>query len=153
MKTKSRKRLHQCYLAVLTVAAMAAALPAMATLLGTPPIIIAHRGASGYLPEETLESYILAVQLRADFIEPDLWLSKDGVLVARHDGTLNPTTNVATYALTHPAILALGTGNPNNLQYAISDFTFAQIQELTATRRNAAGFRTPDPETPRRVTP
>jgi len=144
MKTKSRKRLHQCYLAVLTVAAMAAALPAMATLLGTPPIIIAHRGASGYLPEETLESYILAVQLRADFIEPDLWLSKDGVLVARHDGTLNPTTNVATYALTHPAILALGTGNPNNLQYAISDFTFAQIQELTATRRNAAGFRTPD---------
>jgi glycerophosphoryl diester phosphodiesterase len=34
--------------------------------------------------------------MRADFIEPDLWLSKDGVLVARHDGTLNPTTNVAT---------------------------------------------------------
>jgi len=113
--------------------------------MGAAPIIIAHRGASGYLPEETLESYQLAVQMRANFIEPDLWLSKDGVLVARHDGTLNPTTNVATYALTHPEILALGTGNPNNLQYAISDFTFAQIQQLTATRRNAAGFRTPDP--------
>jgi glycerophosphoryl diester phosphodiesterase len=73
--------------------AFAAALPAHATLDGAAPLVIAHRGASGYMPEHTLAGYELAVKLGADYIEPDLQLTKDGVLVAMHDTTLNRTTN------------------------------------------------------------
>ncbi|TVR53528.1 MAG: glycerophosphodiester phosphodiesterase [Puniceicoccaceae bacterium] len=57
--------------------------------------IIAHRGASGYLPEHTLESYALAYGMGADFIEPDLVLTRDGVPIALHDLTLEATTDVA----------------------------------------------------------
>ena len=60
------------------------------------PQVIAHRGASGYLPEHTLGGYELAIRMGADFIEPDLQITKDGALVAIHDDTLNRTTNVAT---------------------------------------------------------
>lgn len=60
------------------------------------PIIIAHRGASGYLPEHTLEAYTLAIQQGADFIEPDLVMTKDGHLVARHDNVLDLTTDVGS---------------------------------------------------------
>ena len=49
------------------------------------PIIIAHRGASGYRPEHTLEGYRLAIEMGADFIEPDLVSTRDGHLVARHE--------------------------------------------------------------------
>lgn len=59
------------------------------------PLIIAHRGASGYLPEHTLEAYRLAAELGADFIEPDLVFSKDGHLVVRHDHYLSVSTDVA----------------------------------------------------------
>lgn len=59
------------------------------------PIVIAHRGASGYLPEHTLPAYLIAIEQGADFIEPDLVMTKDGRLVARHDNVLNLTTDVA----------------------------------------------------------
>ena len=59
------------------------------------PLIIAHRGASGYRPEHTLEAYRLAVEMGADFIEPDLVSTKDGVLVARHENEIGRTTDVA----------------------------------------------------------
>ncbi len=65
------------------------------TLTGKPPLVIGHRGASGYLPEHTLESYARAIQLGANFIEPDLVSTSDGVLVARHEPMLSGTTNVA----------------------------------------------------------
>ncbi len=55
------------------------------TLDGKPPLVIAHRGASGYLPEQTLEAYARAIELGADVIEMDLVSTKDGVLIARHD--------------------------------------------------------------------
>jgi len=58
------------------------------TLNGRPPLLIAHRGASGYLPEHTLAAYSLGIDQGADFIEPDLVLSKDGVLHARHEPML-----------------------------------------------------------------
>ncbi|MEN9527307.1 MAG: hypothetical protein RLY56_1258, partial [Pseudomonadota bacterium] len=48
------------------------------------PIVIAHRGASGYRPEHTLEAYLLAIDMGADYIEPDLVATRDGYLVARH---------------------------------------------------------------------
>src|SRR5437868_14147819 len=59
------------------------------------PLVIAHRGASGYLPEHTLEAYALAIEMGADFIEPDLVSTKDGVLVARHENEIGETTDVA----------------------------------------------------------
>jgi glycerophosphoryl diester phosphodiesterase len=62
------------------------------------PLVIAHRGASGYRPEHTLESYRLAIELGADYIEPDLVATRDGVLVARHEPDISLTTDVATRA-------------------------------------------------------
>src|SRR5829696_6007822 len=59
------------------------------------PIVIGHRGASGYRPEHTLASYRLAAEQGADYIEPDLVITKDGVLVARHEPEIGGTTDVA----------------------------------------------------------
>src|SRR3546814_7133281 len=70
---------------------------AQPTLDGQPPIVIAHRGASGERPEHTLASYRLAIEQGADFIEPDLVLIKDGVLVARHENEISETTEVAAH--------------------------------------------------------
>ncbi|AUB34764.1 glycerophosphoryl diester phosphodiesterase [Nostoc flagelliforme CCNUN1] len=70
-----------------------------------PPIIIAHRGASGYRPEHTLAAYELAIPaagcayaLGADYIEPDLVSTKDSVLIARHENKISETTDVASHA-------------------------------------------------------
>ena len=69
---------------------------ALPTLDGKPPLLIGHRGASGYLPEHTLEAYQLAITQGADVIEPDLISTKDGVLIARHDPNLITSTDVAS---------------------------------------------------------
>jgi glycerophosphoryl diester phosphodiesterase len=61
------------------------------------PIVIAHRGASGYVPEHTLASYFLAMQMGADYIEPDLVMTRDGVLIARHENEIGATTDVAAH--------------------------------------------------------
>lgn len=89
------------------------------TLTGEAPIVVAHRGASGYLPEETLGGYELALKMGADYIEPDVQMTADGELVAMHDSTLNRTTNVA-------ALFA-----PRNGGYKVSDFTLEEIKTLT----------------------
>jgi len=60
------------------------------------PIIIAHRGASGYVPEHTLAAYYVAIEQGADYIEPDLVITRDGVLVARHENEIGATTDVAS---------------------------------------------------------
>ena len=66
------------------------------TLDGGPPLVVAHRGASGYLPEATLEAFQLAIDQGADVIEFDLISTRDGVLIARHDPELAISTDVAT---------------------------------------------------------
>lgn len=75
---------------VLSLAAAAAVVPAFAagTLTGAAPIVIGHRGASGYRPEHTLAAYDLAIQQGANYIEPDLVMTKDGELLARHEPML-----------------------------------------------------------------
>src|SRR5207244_1754551 len=60
-----------------------------------PKELIAHRGASGYAPEHTAAAYNLAIEQKADFVEPDLAVTKDNVLICLHDDTLERTTNVA----------------------------------------------------------
>ena len=59
--------------------------------------IVGHRGASGYRPEHTLASYELAARMGADYIEPDLVTTRDGVLVARHEPEIGGTTDVANH--------------------------------------------------------
>src|SRR5210317_414611 len=66
------------------------------TLDGQEPLVIAHRGAAGYLPEHTLEAYRRAIDLGADVIEPDLISTRDGVLIASHYPNLAVNTDVAT---------------------------------------------------------
>lgn len=69
----------------------------MTSLLTRSPLIIAHRGASGYRPEHTLAGYELAARLGADYLEPDLVSTSDGVLVARHEPEIGETTDVARH--------------------------------------------------------
>jgi glycerophosphoryl diester phosphodiesterase len=95
-----------------------------------PPIIIAHRGASGYLPEHTLEGYRLAVDLGADYIEPDLVFTKDGHLIARHDRYLSTTTDVAD----RPEFADRKTEKEGHsgADWFADDFTLAEIKTLFA---------------------
>jgi glycerophosphoryl diester phosphodiesterase len=60
-----------------------------------PPLVIGHRGASGYRPEHTLAAYELAIQMGVDYIEPDVVSTKDGVLIARHENDIAETTDVS----------------------------------------------------------
>ncbi len=103
------------------------------------PIVIAHRGASGYRPEHTIAAYQLAIDQHADFIEPDLVPTRDGVLIARHDNLLDLTTNVATVAKSDPEIAALKTTKVVNGEelsgWFSEDFTLAQIRRLKARER------------------
>ena len=85
-----------CALAMTDDAATIRGDKALPTLDGKPPLIIGHRGASGYLPEHTLEAYQLAITQGAEVIEPDLISTKDGVLIARHDPNLATSTDVAS---------------------------------------------------------
>lgn len=100
------------------------------TLDGKPPVIIAHRGASGHLPEHTLASYALAIEIGADFIEPDLVITKDGHLVARHDNYLSSSTNIED----HPEFADRRRENPafEKTDWWVEDFTLAEIKTLRA---------------------
>ncbi len=93
------------------------------------PLVIGHRGASGYLPEHTLESYALAIELGADYIEPDLVATKDGVLIARHEPNMIGTTNVGTLPqFANRKRKAVVDGFEEEGFFA-SDFTWAEIQQ------------------------
>ncbi|MBC7486988.1 MAG: glycerophosphodiester phosphodiesterase, partial [Cytophagaceae bacterium] len=69
--------------------------PAYKTLNGKAPLVIGHRGYPGLRPDHTIEGYTLAIEAGADFIEPDLVLTKDSVLICRHEPMMSGTTNVA----------------------------------------------------------
>ena len=104
-----------------------------ATLDGSPPLIIAHRGASGYRPEHTLESYALAIDMGADVIEPDLVFTKDGVLVARHDRYLSTTTDVADRPEFADRKRANDdAGDTPREDWWVEDFTLAEMKTLRA---------------------
>ncbi|MGI4953241.1 MAG: glycerophosphodiester phosphodiesterase family protein [Janthinobacterium lividum] len=109
------------------------------TLSGGLPIVINHRGASGYLPEESIQAYQLSLSMKPDFIEGDVYLTADNVAIMLHDGTLNATTNVVAYAATHPEIAALRSANGT---YDATRFSLAQLQQLTLNCRAATGYCT-----------
>src|SRR6476659_5161732 len=97
------------------------------------PIVIGHRGASGYRPEHTLESYRLAVEMGADFIEPDLVSTKDGVLIARHENEIGGTTDVATKFPDRKRTATIDGQMVTG--WFTEDFTLAEIKTLRARER------------------
>jgi myo-inositol-hexaphosphate 3-phosphohydrolase len=110
------------------------------TLNGKPPIVIGHRGASGELPEHTLGAYKLAIERGADFIEPDLVSTKDGVLIARHEPNLIATTDVADRPeFSDRKTTKIVDGKAEEGFFA-SDFTLAEIKTLRA--KMPQSFRT-----------
>lgn len=123
---------------VILGAASSAALAGCASMNRTNvrrPIVIAHRGASGERPEHTLACYRLAIQQGADFIEPDLVMTKDGVLVCRHENEISETTDVAALpefadrrkAKTIDGVAAEG--------WWVEDFTLAELKTLRCKER------------------
>jgi glycerophosphoryl diester phosphodiesterase len=102
------------------------------TLSGQKPLIVAHRGASGYLPEHTLEGYKLAIEQGADFIEPDLVATKDGVLVVRHEPMLSGTTDVASRPEFASRKRVRKIDGIDTDDWFAGDFTLAEIKTLRA---------------------
>lgn len=98
------------------------------------PLVIGHRGAPGYLPDHTLEGYALAIELGADYVEPDLVATKDGHLIARHEPNLIATTNVKELPqFAGRKRTAVVDGFPEEGFFA-SDFTLAEIRQLRAVQ-------------------
>src|SRR6267142_854678 len=101
------------------------------------PLVIGHRGAHGYLPAHTLEGYALAIELGADFIEPDLVSTKDGHLIARHEPNMIATTDVANrpeFASRRRTAIIDGAADTG---FFASDFTLAEIKQLRAVQQFA----------------
>ena len=99
------------------------------------PLVFAHRGASGYRPEHTLAAYKLAIAMGADYVEPDLVSTKDGVLVARHENEISGTTDVAT----HPEFAGRRTTKVIDgtaiTGWFTEDFTLRELKTLRAKER------------------
>ncbi|MBA2637545.1 MAG: glycerophosphodiester phosphodiesterase [Solirubrobacterales bacterium] len=122
-----------------TAAATATSSPKARALAGPDgdalPLVIGHRGASAYRPEHTLAAYELAIELGADFIEPDLVSTKDGRLVARHENEISGTTNVAD----KPEFAGRRTTKTiDGVAYTgwfTEDFTLAELKTLRAKER------------------
>lgn len=108
--------------------------PSYPTLSGDTPLVIGHRGASGYRPDHTLESYKLAIEMGADFIEPDLVATKDGVLVARHEPNITGTTDVATRPEFASRKTTKNVDGVNEEGWFVSDFTLAELKTLRAVQ-------------------
>ena len=121
-----------------------------ATLTGQPAIVIGHRGASGYRPEHTLAAYQVAIDMGANFIEPDLVLTKDGVPIARHEPLFGathvngvavsvPNEYTTTNIFDHPEFA--GRARTRNLDgtnitgFWADDFTLAEVKTLRARER------------------
>lgn len=106
-----------------------------ASVATAAPLVIAHRGASGERPEHTIAAYTLAIEQGADYIEPDLVMTKDGVLIVRHENEISGTTDVAA----HPEFASRRTTKTIDGQsvsgWFTEDFTLAEIKTLRARER------------------
>jgi glycerophosphoryl diester phosphodiesterase len=99
------------------------------------PIVIGHRGASGYRPEHTLASYELAIEMGADYIEPDLVSTKDHVLVARHENDISGTTNIADHVEFADRKTTKVIDGVSVTGWFTEDFTLAELKTLRAKER------------------
>jgi glycerophosphoryl diester phosphodiesterase len=97
------------------------------------PLVIAHRGASGHRPEHTLAAYDLAIDMGADYVEPDVVSTRDGVLVARHENEIGGTTDAAAR---FPARRATRVVDGDTVTgWFVEDFTLAELKTLRARER------------------
>lgn len=132
-----------CFASLTATLGQAATVATYNTLTGAAPLVIGHRGAPAYLPENSIGGNELAADMGSDFIETDVMMTRDNVLIAMHDTTLERTTNVeAVYA-------------PRNGGYAVSDFTYEELRALTVTPTGTGaetypGF-TPSADNPYRI--
>jgi glycerophosphoryl diester phosphodiesterase len=122
-------------LSLLLLPACAVSRPKEASMMTKKPIIIAHRGASGERPEHTLASYILAIEQGADYIEPDLVLTKDGVLVARHENEISETSDVAARPEFAARKATKSIDGESKTGWFTEDFTLAELKTLRAKER------------------
>ena len=99
------------------------------------PLVLGHRGATGYLPEHTLASYALAIEQGADYIEPDLVSTSDGVLIARHEVDITDTTDVASHAEFAARRTTKTIDGITTTGWFADDFTLAEIRTLRAVQR------------------
>ncbi len=133
---------------VLTALAVLLALAAVATATtrtepnerpwrrgGELPLVIGHRGASGHRPEHTLAAYQLAIDMGADYIEPDLVSTRDGVLVARHENEIGGTTDVAGRPEFADRRTTRTIDGVELTGWFTEDFTLAELKTLRATER------------------
>jgi glycerophosphoryl diester phosphodiesterase len=100
-----------------------------------PPLIVGHRGAAGYVPEHTLRSYKLALDIGADYIEPDLVMTKDGVLLIRHEPEISMTTNVAEKKEFKKRKTSKIIDGERMTGWFTEDFTLAELKTLRAKER------------------
>ena len=114
------------------------ALPALMVVMSARPIpapadafVVAHRGASAYAPEHTIAAYTLALEQGADYVEQDLTLTSDGVLVCLHDDTLERTTDVEA-RFPDRAVVEHGPGGQPVKRWYANDFTLAELKTLDA---------------------
>jgi glycerophosphoryl diester phosphodiesterase len=98
-------------------------------------VVIAHRGASGERPEHTIESYRLAIEEGADYIEPDLVMTRDGVLIARHENEISGTTDVAQHAQFASRRRTQIIDGESMTGWFTEDFTLSEIKQLRARER------------------
>ncbi len=134
----STRRLGSLVAVVLMAANPAGAAPRQAN--GPKPkkdqiLVIGHRGASGYRPEHTLAAYALAIEQCADFIEPDLVSTRDGVLVARHENEISATTDVAEHPRFADRHTTKTIDGSTITGWFTEDFTLAELKTLRATER------------------
>src|SRR5438477_3604806 len=116
----------------LIVAIVLAAYASLSSAGNSPKALIAHRGASGDRPEHTAAAYRLAIEQGADFVEPDLAVSKDGVLICLHDDTLERTTNVAQVFPDRYSREMKGRNGEK--RWVANDFTVPELKKLDAGR-------------------
>jgi glycerophosphoryl diester phosphodiesterase len=117
------------------LAAMAGAAEAHPKPAHAEPLVIGHRGASGYRPEHTLASYELAARMGADYIEPDLVSTRDGVLVARHEPEISTTTDVADHPEFASRFKTKVIDGTEFEGWFTEDFTLAELKTLRAKER------------------
>ena len=98
-------------------------------------VVIAHRGASGERPEHTIESYRLAIEEGADYIEPDLVMTRDGVLIARHENEIGGTTDVAQHAEFASRRRTQIIDGESMTGWFTEDFSLSEIKRLRARER------------------
>lgn len=99
------------------------------------PIIIAHRGASAFRPEHSLMAYKLAIEQGADFIEPDLVMTRDGHLVARHENEIGGTTNVSELPQFNARMTSKTIDGQKVSGWFTEDFTLAELKQLQVRER------------------